>query len=164
MPTTMKTIYCKFRKTAAALVILVMASVLSGCQNNGDIGPWFGWWLLTDMTVDGEKYDKPFEDGYYVYFGFQSSIVSVTHTDEYYNSKVCYGLWEATDTELILNFDNHDDLPEGSHDSYDTPTYLLMDDKSVEHLKIVSNNWKTMVLDYVNAEGQEITYTLQKEF
>jgi hypothetical protein len=155
----------KYIKTLMlAVVAIVMCGVMSGCQNNGDIGPWYGSWLLTEMTVDGEPYTKPFEGDLFVYWSFQNGIVSVTRTDKFYNMDVTYGRWEATDTELLLNFDNTDDLDEDNSSRYGAPTYLLMDPNAVEHLQFVSNNWKTMVLSYVNAQGQKIIYTIKKEF
>ena len=60
-----------------SLLTIFSLTFLPSCQNNGDIGPWYGMWKLTSLTIDGEE-DPAYEGN--VFWKFQTGVVQMIGT------------------------------------------------------------------------------------
>ena len=75
-----QTIYI-IRKLAVVLVsVMVMTGISSCTRNNGDIGPWFGTWKLTEITVDGTS-DAGYEGN--IFWKFQNDVFEMVRVNQH---------------------------------------------------------------------------------
>ena len=96
----MKTIATNCRFYGLAVLISI---VLSACtQNNGDIGPIFGNWKLTEMTEDGHRTENYSGN---IYLAFQNTTMRFVRVNGYNSYDETYCNWSITDdNNLIVNF------------------------------------------------------------
>lgn len=108
----MKNIFCHI------IFLPLLALVLNGCtHNNGDIGPLFGSWRMTAMTVDGQPVEG-YEGN--VFWMFQNSVVCMREVLPHHETDERWGEWRWADKNtLLLNFSHSDELHQP-----DDPVYL----------------------------------------
>jgi len=114
-------------KTLQHILIALLALVgLSGCTHNeGDIGPWFGTWMVEDITGGASDFelDHPMDQGNY-YFQFQGKMCTVIYIDNKHNQLVDYGTWSEDGDKMTISFPDQnvaynlllDQLAQGSID------------------------------------------------
>lgn len=148
----MKTIFFK------GLFICVL-SVLCGCtQNNGHIGPLFGLWKLSELTVDGEV-DPDYKDN--VAWKFQASAIAMVRIQEHHEVFECYGTWQTTSDKLQMEFVYHDNSdPDGTWKYVPLPETHLP--SGLFSLDIVSLSSRRMNLNYQAPDGVVYGYKLEK--
>lgn len=150
-------------------LISLMAAVCCLCcgctRNNGDIGPKFGTWKLTSMTIDGEP--APEYQGN-IFWGFQSgslSFTTVTYTngipsDVNTPGHLVFAGWSEADGYLVINTAFSDD--QGTY-RYTPPAVLLLPEQNPAiRLKILSEDSRRMELEYITDAGNRMTYSLRK--
>lgn len=149
------------------LTLLALVTTNSCRINNGDIGELYGTWVLTEMEVDGQKYDQwRLSDYPETFFQFQGDICMVIRTNELYDYlyQVCTWYWETEDTNIALNFTHSDDrypsMPNGY--MYGPPSWLLMSQPIVYGFDVVWDGDNRMTWTTVNQEGQRLTFHLKK--
>lgn len=144
-----------------------MTALLVGCvTNNGDIGPWYGNWAMTSMTVDGNEYTTWADGGNETVWSFQNNIVCIQDVNPHHDTQRCWGTWTEEGSKLTLDYRHHDtaDPAPGHSYKYTAPSWLLMDANSLIVLNIDSSTDKTVVLSTTNADGQHIVYSLKKNY
>lgn len=155
----------KYLITALALTIFVP---LGGCRmNGGDIGALYGIWLLTEMEVDGEKYDKWNANGFETFFEFENDICQVIRANERYDveSKWSTFKWIKEDTEMQLDFTHTDNTyPEPGGYLYAAPSWLLLTEPTTYDFTVEWRGSKQMTWRTVNTSGQQLTYYFRKEY
>lgn len=139
------------KKLNIILIFIAMLLPLSSClHNNGDIGPWFGQWKVTEVQINGERDPKYKGDGF---FCFQSSTFKLVQSYPEDNSATSiFGNWEEKDGYISVLF----------HDREDSPWlrgYFHLDKKSM--LTVVKRKGDK-VLKYTAEDGNEYTYFLKK--
>lgn len=139
---------------------LLLAAVTTGCtHNDGDIGPWFGTWAMSGMTVDGET-PKDFNPTATVW-EFQSELVVIRLLGEHHDiDAASWGTWREADGHLYLDY-THNSQHTGLSE-YDAPVWLMMENDSVIDLTIAERGNRSMILRYSAPDGRIITYTLKK--
>lgn len=106
------------KKLLLYLLCAVVQFSFSSCtHNNGDIGPLFGRWTVTECVVDGQRQDVD------CVIDFQSHIVRVTRLGEHGDTDYSLGTWtlDEPQRQLTLDFTHDDDAHSGQ---YTLPTYL----------------------------------------
>lgn len=151
--------------------VVAMTCALTGCRvNNGDIGPLYGTWAVTEVTVDGEVYDGwLFDDWTGTFFEFQNNICFVSRTTDRYDLeyRVCTWEWIETDKEIALDFTHFDDrfpVPTPGGYLYGAPEWLLLTQPAVYHFTVQWDGKRHFVWTTVNTEGQTLTYTMKKTY
>ena len=138
-----------YRKLTYMLVALVAMLTLGSClHNNGDIGPWFGQWKVTRITIDGV--DDPNYGGD-LFFSFQSSVIRVCQSfPESNSSSSIYGNWKESDGTMAVEFkEAFQSLLNYSH--LEKQLVFTIDRRSGDK-----------VLRYTASDGVEYTYFLTK--
>lgn len=147
------------------IILAVMAFLLVGCtHNNGNIGPFFGQWKISEITIDGEK-DAAYEGN--VFWSFQSSTIEMQKADESQltDAVTSWGSWsrekETNHDVLILDFTHSDDT-HAVGDPYYSPLKETHLPNGILRLYITSSSGSTMQLSYTADDGKVYKYSLVK--
>lgn len=152
------------KKIISTLHIITLCGVLlilSSCNsNNGDIGPWYGHWKLTEIRINGEV-DTQYEGN--IFWAFQNSVVQMTqiHTTVDYDSR--WGSWSQTGDELTLDFGHHDNLSESDPSTawrYSPPAATHLE-AGINKLHIDKLSSSNIQLTYSAPDGNVYTYYLK---
>lgn len=146
-------------KTLRYLLFILPVILSVGCtHNNGDIGPLFGQWIMTDITADGTRPADITPTDWN--WRFQSGVLLISHVDylahehhEYWAS------WEKDGESLLINYQNTQD---GYDFYYDIPAQIGFTTPSHYKLDILQSSSKNMTLQMVNSDGVTYVYTLKK--
>ena len=146
----------------------VLLATLAGCRvNNGDIGPLYGVWAVTEVEVDGETYDGWKSEDTESFFQFQNNIIFVSRVVNRYVLYQNYGTWEwlVEDNEISLNFLHHDNNnPEPGSGFYAPPEWLLLTEPGVYNFDVTWQGEKRMIWSTINTQGLRLTYHLKKTY
>ena len=90
--------------------LLAIAALCSCTHNNGDIGPLFGQWKITDIaTTDAVTGTVTHNTTSGAFLSFQNDVVTLTQVyDGQHQSALSYGQWELNGNSLTLYFDISD--------------------------------------------------------
>ena len=90
--------------------LLAIAALCSCTHNNGDIGPLFGQWKITDIaTTDAVTGTVTHNATSGAFLSFQNDVVTLTQVyDGQHQSALSYGKWELNGNSLTLYFDISD--------------------------------------------------------
>lgn len=89
-----------------------MLMVASCTTNNGDIGPWFGTWRVTEITTDGVA-DADYRGN--MFFKFQSTVFEMLLVHDDHGTENRFGIWNDDGKgTLTVSFPdaNHEPLPQ----------------------------------------------------
>jgi len=154
------------KRTSNILLTILAVFLATSCKvNNGDIGPLFGTWAVTEMKVDGEVYDG-WKDSEHTFtaFSFQNDICHIQTADSHDSpdSRTCTWKWMTEDTRIELDFTHHDDKFDAGTYYYKAPEWLLLETNTVHIFDVVWDGEKKMTWTTVNAAGQRLEYRLKK--
>lgn len=141
------------------LLVVAMTAISSCTHNNGDIGPWFGIWKLTDLKVNGTT-DPGYEGN--VFWSFQTNIFQMKEvitdgTGQWSDER--WGSWEESDGDLILSFTySSQSTPEPGTGVYHPLSGMYLPTNQAVHLDIVKYPDSKMELAYTTDDGNQITY------
>ncbi|MGN0231876.1 MAG: lipocalin-like domain-containing protein, partial [Muribaculaceae bacterium] len=84
--------------------LLAIAALCSCTHNNGDIGPLFGQWKITDIaTTDAATGTVTHNTTSGAFLSFQNDVVTLTQVyDGQHQSALSYGQWELNGNSLTL--------------------------------------------------------------
>lgn len=154
------------KKTFNILLSLIAVVLATSCKvNNGDIGPLFGTWAVTEMKVDGTVYDGWKDEAHaFTAFNFQNDICYIQTADSHDSpdSRASTWKWETEDTRISLNFTHHDDRFGPGELYYKAPEWLLLETNTVHVFDVVWDGDRKMTWTTVNAAGQRLEYRLKK--
>lgn len=140
------------------LTLIVMMAGLSACtQNNGDISPWFGYWRMTALNLDGEP--DPAYNGM-ITWSFQNNIVAINTYNELHDYDEGFGTWEEEGNSLILDF-THSQGQENAY-MYTPPVILQIPDNRTVAFTIEKRSGREIVLSRVLDSGETMTCVLKK--
>ena len=90
--------------------LLAIAAMCSCTHNNGDIGPLFGQWKITDIaTTDAATGTVTHNATSGAFLSFQNDVVTLTQVyDGQHQLALSYGKWEINGNSLTLYFDISD--------------------------------------------------------
>ena len=134
--------------------------LLSGCTTtDGDIGDWFGSWHLETIMIDGEE-DTDYNNDPKLMFSFQGKVFNAG----YFEGSEIYGSWSYAGETLTLIAS----YKAGSGASYPhlfnpfpVPLHFPADVEQIE-ITVTSINSKTMQWEYIDQNGQLLTYNFRK--
>lgn len=142
-------------------ILFIASFILSACRvNNGDIGNYFGSWLVYSVIIDGEP--APDFDSESTFFEFQNNIIFVTTVDKYYDKSYRVGTWSEDDGFLYLDFTHSSANIEAGTDWFQAPEWLYFPSNKVIPLKLFNASSSRMELIYNDSEGRVIQYYLRK--
>lgn len=146
-------------KHILSIIILSAMSLLAGCtHNNGDIGPLFGQWIMTGITVNG---DTPADINPTEWnWRFQNQVFLISHVDVVaHDYRQYWGSWTMADKTMTIDYDNIDSAIDYA---YETPSAIGFTDAAVYTLSVVNLSSHDMILQMVNPGGDTYVYTLKK--
>lgn len=86
-------------------ILLVAMAWFCGCtRNDGDIGPLFGTWQMTERSVEGVEVSEPLPPVEELFWSFQSSVIEMKHVYSTSRYESVYGNWEMGGKSLTLDF------------------------------------------------------------
>lgn len=91
-------------RKAAAILAVVMVWLCGCTRNDGDIGPLFGTWQLTEREVTGEEVSAPLPPVKELFWSFQSSVIEMKHVYGTSRYESIYGNWDLQGKTLRLIF------------------------------------------------------------
>ncbi len=145
-----------------AVLMWVLQLGLSGCtHNNGDIGPWFGAWVLDSIEIDGQPDDTY---GRNIFWSFQNEVIKISVQHPYGGVSDHFGTWAEEGKTLQLNFTHTDAASSSYPERYCLPAGLHLPSKGIIDLNIVSLSGSHIVLTYTPDDGTRVQYTLSKLF
>lgn len=150
------------KKSSIAIIIAVCTLLLSACtQNNGDIGPLFGFWRLTELTSNGEPVEG-FTSGDEVW-SFQNNIIFILSLGEAHDYDERAGTWERDASTLTLDFTHW--KGQGDMEYYYIPPAIL--GFSIERPNVMTVDLLTsseMCLRMTTDGGDVMAYRLEKVY
>ncbi len=151
------------RKKLTGITVL-MATVLTlatGCtRNNGDIGLFFGSWLLTEIKADGTT-DEDYAGN--AVWAFQSGVVKMTMVYPWHETSGYFGTWSEHDGYLELDYTHSSADMEAGTGDYSFPPGLHLPAYGRVTMRIDRLTSKEMELSY-SSDGAEYTYNLKKQY
>ena len=145
-------------KALKILFVVILVAIAHGCiRNDGNIGPIWGLWRVTNIEVDGKSIEN-YEGN--LYFGFQASVFMQKVVDEatYSDSQASYALWmyEGEDLKILFTEDRYKPVAISGFQH-------KVDDKPVENIvKVRKMKGNDMHLEYVNPDGVTYFYKLKR--
>lgn len=142
-------------------LLTLFAVMATGCDNNGNIGRWYGAWRLQSVTVDGREYTGWQIEGACTSFAFQNNIVNIQRTDQYDDIlDVAWGTWSEEGDRLTMDF-SHSNGVNGSY-LYKAPEWIGFDPGVT--VLTVSGSDDALTLTATHTNGTRWTYTLSKAY
>lgn len=139
-------------------LVPAMSLTTSCTQNKGHIGPWFGYWWLDEILIDGYADPNYHCDTYFAFMADNVMVFQATGPENHTIERSCIGMWRHKDAVLTFNFDNHDD----NSGQYSTPYWIYMSEPRIYTLAIDKYGSKRMRWSWVTDDGRHITYVLTK--
>ena len=101
------------KQIAKNMILLAAMLMVASCTtNNGDIGPWFGMWRVTEITTDGVA-DADYQGN--MFFKFQSTVFEMLLVHDDHGTENRFGIWNDDGKgTLTVSFPdaNHEPLPQ----------------------------------------------------
>ncbi len=147
-------------KRLTLIFILALSICLGGCQNNGDIGDWFGSWRVDSYMLNGLEQEGLAKA---TTFGFQSEVVVVTVViDDYQTEYQRYGTWQELDDTFTLHFNHQDATTNPATDIYAAPEWLGMYSDKPMIMTLQRHDSRNVTLTWLGPDGATRTYKLHK--
>lgn len=142
-------------------IILLAVMVFCSCKvNNGDIGDFFGSWLMYSMTVDG---DIPEDfNPEQTYWEFQNNLICISRVEFMYDKESRWGTWSEDDNELRLNYTHCSQGLNPGTGQYRAPDWLGFPPNRVLSLSFVARSSNRMSLTWTDDNGRIYVYSLRK--
>lgn len=146
------------------LTALALTLLMAGCtQNNGDISPWFGYWRVESITLDGTP-DAAYAGG--MTWSFQNNIIDITTpTDPHHSYSKVWGTWAADEAErtLTVDFTHWRDQGDEAY-AYLAPAVLQINPDEPAVYSIESRKGRVTVLGRMLPDGRRQSITLNKAY
>lgn len=140
---------------------MLVAVAFCGCRmNNGDIGDFFGSWLLYSITIDGQEAEG--FDTESTYWEFQNNIIEISRVDSHYQKWGRWGTWVDDGDRLLLDYTHGDEDYAPGTDIYKAPEWLYFPSNQIIVLNFVERHSKRMVLSMQDDKDRRIVYSLRK--
>lgn len=89
-----------------AMTLLALLSLSACTHNNGDIGIWFGTWMVEQITNEQTGQQAQY-DGTLV-MQFQGDVATIRQTTTNHDELVDYGTWQHEADRLTITFPDPD--------------------------------------------------------
>ncbi|MBO4994449.1 MAG: lipocalin-like domain-containing protein [Muribaculaceae bacterium] len=137
---------------------LLLSAMLSGCtHNDGDIGPLFGTWRITEITVDGKR-DTCYAGN--VVWKFQSGVLMIQLVADHHDVVDYWNSWSVEDDVMTLSGNHHDS---NVSTSYGFPPQMHLDcNEPNVKFQIVDMDDKNIELCHHCIDSGSVAYKLHK--
>lgn len=136
------------KKIFYSAFITLLLTVIAGCtHNDGDIGHWFGSWLLEEVSVDGTAI-RPDPQ---VMISFQGDIFDAAEV----GGQDFYGMWNEENSRLSLAGDPHSGGPAVF------PAAFRFGEELNVTVDVLSQDAKSMTWRWTDPRGRTILYTFR---
>lgn len=154
-------ITAKYIRMLLLTAVLLLAAATGGCDNNGDIGHWYGSWRLEEITVDGRPYTSWQSDDTWTTFAFQNNIVQVQRTNELRDElDIAWGTWTETNGTITMAFTHRDDTD--NQYIYRAPAWIGFEPG--ETTFTIAGPDKALILTTTHSDGSQWVYRLSKAY
>ena len=135
------------------LIVAFVCLLAQSCTcNDGDIGPLWGTWRVTELEINNEKVE---DYSGTLYFCFQASVYVQRYVyEEIHGKDEVTAAWDYEGDDLLIYFSGVN----GSHKPL-AITGMQIGENLVEVVKSSGDN---MTLSYENPDGVVYTYYLKK--
>lgn len=142
-------------------IILLLAAVLGGCQNDGHIGWIFGVWRVAEYTADGVVQTDPLIAT--TTLAFQNNVVeAVALTDPHQSAIERYGTWSHEGDTFTLDFTHSDDATAPGTGRYEAPEWLGFTSSEIMKMNIERKGDREFTLTWTSPTGVHNKYILKK--
>lgn len=151
------------KKTLVYTALVAFFSLFASCTElDGDTGGLFGSWYLEEIKIDGEidaSYAQRVNEDRGVMVNFQGKVFNMAYLD----SSEIYGSFEYAGEILTLDASFNAGSGYGSpyFNPYPTVLHFPGDEVQIE-VSVTSLSSKTMQWQYIDQNGQLITYSFRK--
>lgn len=143
------------------LIAIFVSTIFSGCtKNNGDIGQYFGSWLLYEIDIENTP-DVNYSSN--VVWAFQSSIIKMTVVNSYHQTDEYWGTWSETDNILTLYYTHSNAETSPGENEYGFPPNIYFPSNGSVNLRILEQKSNRLSLEYTKTDGIKIIYRLRKQ-
>lgn len=148
----------------AAVVVTAVASLGSCTQNNGDIGPWFGFWRMTSITIGAQPVEgyEPEGPGS-LQWSFQGNVVFINTLGPHNSYRESVATWSATATCLTLDYTHGAGQGDDTY-LYTPPAILKISTDRPTEFTIVSLTSRDMTLRRTLDDGSVMECQLKKAY
>lgn len=149
-------------------IFVFIAMMTGGCvQHDGYIGNWFGSWYLEEMLINGDV-DQAYEEAINrepvssrraIMVSFQGNIFNMA----YINGSEIYGTWSYAGEilTLVANYNAGGGSVSPYFNPYPIELHFPADEAQLE-ITVTEINGKTMQWQYIDQNGNLITYNFRK--
>lgn len=151
------------KKASLYCIFLAISLLLPACTElDGDTGGLFGSWYLEEILINGENdsdYSNRIINDTGIMVSFQGKVFNMAYLD----SSEIYGAYEYAGEILTLDASFNAGSGYGSpyFNPYPTVLHFPADEDQIE-ITVTSLNSKTMQWQYIDQNGQLITYNFRK--
>lgn len=129
----------------------MLIAIAQGCtRNDGNIGPIWGMWRVTNLEINGEQ-----KEGYEgnLYFSFQASVfMQKTVNENEHSANNTYAMWMYQGEDLLINF---------TEERY-KPFAISGMIHGENFVKVLYFEGDDMHLEYENPDGVKYFYKLKR--
>lgn len=138
-------------KALKILFVVILVAITQGCtRNDGNIGPIWGMWRVTNLEINGEPKD---DYNGTLYFSFQASVfMQKVVNEENHTGNNTYAMWMYQGDDLLINF---------TEDRY-KPHAVSGMIHGENFVKVLMFEGNDMHLEYVNPDGVTYFYKLKR--
>ena len=158
------------KKINRLFVALVAVIACVSCQNDGNIGKYFGSWRFDAYIVDGKEVTElkvgestivPLD---HVTISFQNNVVNiVTDLDDYLNNYSQFGTWSDEGDTFILDFTHVDASNVDGISLYNAPAWLGMISDEPMKMTVSDSSSRAFTLTWIDPRsGVKRVYKLHK--
>ena len=134
-----------------AIYVVALMLLCSCTHNDGDIGPLFGTWQLTEREVNMVDVEESLPAVDELFWSFQSSVVRMTHVYSTSRQESVYGNWELRGDVMTLEF------PDSEQPMLEE--FLLPRWCEVEVIELTGKN---LTVVWHSDDGGEVKYKFKK--
>lgn len=137
--------------------------LLSACAtNNGDIGPLYGIWQLTDYTVGETTYTED-PQRYTTSWSFQNNILQIEQATPLHDRTQRTATYQVDDNTMTINFMHHDDELTPGTGIYQAPEWIQFP-QGITTFQLRYTDNRHLSLTTTTDKGITIRYNLHKTY
>ncbi|MGN0213210.1 MAG: lipocalin family protein [Muribaculaceae bacterium] len=139
------------KQIAGKIILFAMMLIVASCtSNNGDIGPWFGIWRVTEITTDGVP-DEDYEGN--MFFKFQNTVFEMLLVYDDHSADTRFGTWKDEGNGILTV-----SFPDGKYKPL-SASHMSADKNVLTFSGVHSSGF---VLRLESSDGHVYTYRLVK--
>lgn len=143
------------------LSVLLAVMALTACQNDGQIGFWYGTWRVDSYECDGQAVMQP--AGQNTFFSFQGAVVCATIvSDDHGDHTRNYGTWTDDGLTITLNFTHSDSSTPQGGNGYTPPAWMGMTSEYPMTIEVAGRDTDDMTWSWLSRDGKTHIYKLHK--